>query len=242
MAVLLAKLQRYEEANKITQGAVARLSNAESDTAIHPDFKSLQARIFKGLDQFVDAIEAYMGAKEILTRQWSRESGKEAEGLKEKISNIYIKMADIAENDLKDYERAAALFNDCIQFSPQNALASISLAKVQLKQNNIPGAQSILNEIIKQNPDSVEASKLMADLLYKTMSFQPAMVHYRQILETSPFDYEVLSRYIETCYRLGKMEFAEAVLQNASVYTSKAKMNQGYHYCKGLYCRYPGTK
>jgi tetratricopeptide repeat protein 21B len=170
-------------------------------------------------------------------RLLTRSSDAETEKLTLGISEICIKAAQIAENHVKDSEKALSFLNEALHHKPKHNAASIALAKLYIKQQNPSSAQNHLNALLEQNPDSLEASELMADLMFNSASFQSAVFHYHKLLEKNPGNFEVLAKYIQVCKRIGKLELIEGILMKDDAPAVRFKLSPGYHYCRGLYFR-----
>ncbi|POI31442.1 hypothetical protein CIB84_004807, partial [Bambusicola thoracicus] len=82
--------------------------------------------------------------------------------------------------------------------------------------------------------------KMMADLMFKKQDYEQAVFHFQQLLERKPDNYATLSRLIDLLRRAGKLEEVPRFLLMAEKHSSRAKLEPGFHYCKGLYLWYTG--
>uniref|UniRef100_A0A6I8PAD8 Tetratricopeptide repeat domain 21B n=1 Tax=Ornithorhynchus anatinus TaxID=9258 RepID=A0A6I8PAD8_ORNAN len=83
-------------------------------------------------------------------------------------------------------------------------------------------------------------NKMMADLMFRKQDYEQAVFHFQQLLERQPDNYTILSRLIDLLRRAGKLEEVPRFLVMAEKHSSRAKLEPGFHYCKGLYLWYTG--
>jgi tetratricopeptide repeat protein 21B len=167
----------------------------------------------------------------------TRSSEAESEKWTLSIAETCIKAALVAEQNVKDYEKALSFLNEALHHRPRHEGASIALGRLYIKLQNPTSAQQHLNALLEENPNSVEASELMADLMFNSASFQSAVFHYHKLLEKNPGNFEIMAKYIQVCKRIGKLELMEDLLMKEDSPAVRFKLSPGYHYCRGLYFR-----
>ncbi|KAI8899995.1 hypothetical protein BC833DRAFT_583602 [Globomyces pollinis-pini] len=237
LAYLLQKMKKYEDSNDVVDDA---LEDVKGQTA-----SELESKLFfiKGMNSVHlgltdESSTAFMQSKEILSRLLMKESGPEAQKIRSEIADVCYQMALVAENNSKDYDRASAYYNEASQYDSNHIKSLVALGKLQIKQNNLPAAQSQLTNLVQLHPESTEASLILADVLCEKSSFQLALFHYRQILDQYPSNYEVLANYIDLCRRMNTLKDIPKFFEISDKKTLHTKLSAGYHYCKGLYLRF----
>ncbi|KAJ3271657.1 Tetratricopeptide repeat protein 21B [Terramyces sp. JEL0728] len=218
---LLLKLKRYDEANTIIQEV---LEQAQPDSQISKDFKLLMGYAYKGSELFAKATAAFLAAKDATTNH-------------EKLSEICFELGQLAENE-KDYEKATLCYVESSQHFQKNTKSFIQLTKLYLKQGNMGSAQAQLNSILSVDPNSTEASVLMADLLFEKAQFESALFHYKQILDQNSGDFQVLAKFIDVSKRMNKLDAVPPMLHANPKLTPQMRIAAGFFYCKGLYHRH----
>jgi tetratricopeptide repeat protein 21B len=76
---------------------------------------------------------------------------------------------------------------------------------------------------------------MMADLMFRKNEYDQATYHFQQLLERRPDHYEALSRLVDLMRRAGKLDEVPRFLELAENASSKATMEPGFNYSKGLY-------
>lgn len=235
LAHLVYKLKKYEEADGIVQEALAEIEQQENSIIPEAKLKRLQGDINLAMFQPAMASSSYIEAKESLTRLLNRESGKEAIKLQIEIASICVCLGKLSETEVKQYDKACSYYNEAIQIQPDNRKAVLLLSKLHVSNGNHVAAQNSLNALLEKDPTSVDASIIMAEILCEKASFQSSFFHYRQVIDRSPTDFETMVEFIDLARRLNKLEEIDTYL---SVTKTNAKLNIGFHYCRGLYLRY----
>jgi tetratricopeptide repeat protein 21B len=238
LASLLQKLKRYEECQVIIEEALSNLQSQSDTLQKEADLKQMKAELFKNMEMYPQALDTYLQSKESQMILLSRALDKDSEMVLNKIVETCIRMAEISELYLKDYDKAISFYNEAAHHQEKNEKALLALSKLYIRRNNTASAQELLQTVLKNFPGSEEASELMGDLLFGTASFQSALYHYYQILEKNPSNFEVLAKYVDVCRRTNKLELADEILNKGTLSTSKAKLGVGYHYCRGIYFRH----
>ncbi|KAJ3256152.1 Tetratricopeptide repeat protein 21B [Boothiomyces macroporosus] len=218
---LLLKLKRYDEANAVIQEV---LEQAPPDSQIVKDFKVLMGYAYKGSELFAKASSAFLAAKDAISNH-------------EKLSEICHELGQLAELE-KDYDRASSYYVEASQHNQKNTKSLIQLTKLYLKQGNTGSAQAQLNSILSIDPNSIEASILMADLLFEKAQFESALFHYKQMLEQNPSDFQVVAKFIDVSKRMSKLELVPPILHENPKLTPQMRLAAGFYYCKGLYHRH----
>jgi tetratricopeptide repeat protein 21B len=78
---------------------------------------------------------------------------------------------------------------------------------------------------------------MIADIMYKKVSFSYAVFHLQQLLSQKPTHYLALSKLVDLLRRIGKLEEAEKYFEQLSKGGFKVQSHPGYCYCKGLFMK-----
>jgi tetratricopeptide repeat protein 21B len=95
--------------------------------------------------------------------------------------------------------------------------------------------------MIKDDHEKDAATVMMADLLFRKNDFTQALAHIKKLLHTKPDHYSGLERVIQLLRRAGKLEECPQFLEMAEKSSSRATLDAGFNYCKGLYEWYIGN-
>jgi len=115
----------------------------------------------------------------------------------------------------KDYSRAALEFRSAAQADPRNPEPHYRLALVYLENRDIPGAAAALRKTTALDPKHKDAQLKLVQLLASTTSkdlVAEAEKRVREVYANSPADADVLSTLAAVEWRLGKLDDAEAHL------------------------------
>ncbi|XP_030886592.1 tetratricopeptide repeat protein 21B [Leptonychotes weddellii] len=136
---------------------------------------------------------------------------------------------------LKWYDKAEKVLQHALAHEPVNELSTLMedgrshvlLAKVYSKMERPGDAITSLQQ-------------MMADLMFRKQDYEQAVFHLQQLLERKPDNYMTLSRLIDFLRRCGKLEDVPRFFLMAEKRNSRAKLEPGFQYCKGLYLWYTG--
>ncbi|KAI8924973.1 hypothetical protein BC831DRAFT_463081 [Entophlyctis helioformis] len=239
LAELLMKLKRYEEAERAIIAALDHPAVDEKNVILmDAKFHSLMAQVYKGTGKQDKAFNSYMSAREGLQRLLTGDAPSEEANPPAMLANVCFELAEIAQSSMKDLERAISFYNEAIQHDSTQRKAMISLAEVFLKKNDHQSAQTHLSSMLKADIASDDATLMMADLMFRKGTYQQAMFHFKQLLDKNPLHFEALAKLIDLARRNATLEEVEGMFGAAERASKKAKMNPGYHYCRGLFHRH----
>ncbi|XP_023385479.1 tetratricopeptide repeat protein 21B isoform X3 [Pteropus alecto] len=116
----------------------------------------------------------------------------------------------------------------------------LELARLYLAQDDPDACLRHCALLLQSDQDNEAATMMMADLMFRKQDYEQAVFHLQQLLERKPDNYMTLSRLIDFLRRCGKLEDVPRFFLMAEKCNSRAKLEPGYQYCKGLYLWYTG--
>ncbi|XP_059560213.1 tetratricopeptide repeat protein 21B isoform X2 [Myotis daubentonii] len=128
---------------------------------------------------------------------------------------------------------------------PGDAITSLQqimleLARLYLAHDDPEACLRHCALLLQSDQDNEAATMMMADLMFRKQDYEQAVFHLQQLLERKPDNYMTLSRLIDFLRRCGKLEDVPRFFLMAEKHNSRAKLEPGYQYCKGLYLWYTG--
>uniref|UniRef100_A0A8C0TR19 Tetratricopeptide repeat protein 21B n=1 Tax=Canis lupus familiaris TaxID=9615 RepID=A0A8C0TR19_CANLF len=128
---------------------------------------------------------------------------------------------------------------------PDDAITSLQrimleLARLYLAQEDPDACLRQCALLLQSDQDNEAATMMMADLMFRKQDYEQAVFHLQQLLERKPDNYMTLSRLIDFLRRCGKLEDVPRFFSMAEKRNSRAKLEPGFQYCKGLYLWYTG--
>ncbi|KAM9306008.1 tetratricopeptide repeat protein 21B [Gastrophryne carolinensis] len=243
LAELFLKLKQYEKAERVLQQAldhetVNELSPLMDDSRYHV----LLAKIYSKMEKTDDAIISLQRARELQARVLKRAQLEQPDAVPaQKVLAAEI-CAEIARHASaqRDYEKAIKFYKEALVYCETDNKVLMELAHLYLAQDDIDSCQQQCALLLKNDQHNEAATMMMADLMFRKQDYEQAVFHFQQLLERKPDNYATLSRLIDLLRRAGKLEEIPRFLDLAEKYSSRAKLEPGFHYCKGLYLWYTG--
>uniref|UniRef100_A0A8C0RPI5 Tetratricopeptide repeat protein 21B n=1 Tax=Canis lupus familiaris TaxID=9615 RepID=A0A8C0RPI5_CANLF len=243
LAELLLKLKWYDKAEKVLQHALAREPVNEL-SALMEDGRShvLLAKVYSKMERPDDAITSLQRARELQTRVLKRvqmEQPDAAPAQKQLAAEI---CAGIAKHSVaqRDYEKAIKFYREALVHCDTDNKIMLELARLYLAQEDPDACLRQCALLLQSDQDNEAATMMMADLMFRKQDYEQAVFHLQQLLERKPDNYMTLSRLIDFLRRCGKLEDVPRFFSMAEKRNSRAKLEPGFQYCKGLYLWYTG--
>ncbi|CAD7690626.1 unnamed protein product [Nyctereutes procyonoides] len=243
LAELLLKLKWYDKAEKVLQHALAREPVNEL-SALMEDGRShvLLAKVYSKMERPDDAITSLQQARELQTRVLKRvqmEQPDAAPAQKQLAAEI---CAGIAKHSVaqRDYEKAIKFYREALVHCETDNKIMLELARLYLAQEDPDACLRQCALLLQSDQDNEAATMMMADLMFRKQDYEQAVFHLQQLLERKPDNYMTLSRLIDFLRRCGKLEDVPRFFSMAENRNSRAKLEPGFQYCKGLYLWYTG--
>ena len=79
---------------------------------------------------------------------------------------------------------------------------------------------------------------MLADLMFRKNKYDDAIYHFEQLLEKKPNNYEALVQFVQLLRRAGRLYDCPKFFKLAEKSHTRARIEPGLHYVKGLYQRY----
>ncbi|XP_019378278.1 PREDICTED: tetratricopeptide repeat protein 21B [Gavialis gangeticus] len=243
LAELLMKLRQYEKAEKVLQQAlehepVNELSSLIEDCRYHV----LLAKIYSKMEKTNEAIVSLQQAREIQARVLKRVQIEQVDAVptqKQLAAEICAEIAKLSTAQ-RNYEKAIKFYKEALVHCETDNKVMLELARLYLAQDDTDACQHQCALLLKNDQDNEAATMMMADLMFRKQNYEEAVFHFQQLLERKPDNYATLSRLIDLLRRAGKLEEVPRFLVMAEKHSSRAKIEPGFHYCKGLYLWYTG--
>ncbi|NXX88206.1 TT21B protein, partial [Centropus bengalensis] len=242
-AELLMKLKQYDKAEKVLQQALAHetaneLSSLMEDRRYHV----LLAKIYSKMEKIDEAIDSLQQARELQARVLKRDQIEHLDAVPAQKQFAAEICAEIAKHCTaqRNYDKAIKFYKEALFYCETDNKAMLELARLYLTQGDTNACQHLCSVVLKNDQDNEAAMMMMGDLMIRKQDYERAVFHFQQLLECKPDNYATLSRLIDLLRRAGKLEDVPRFLSMAEKHSSRAKLEPGFQYCKGLYLWYTG--
>lgn len=108
------------------------------------------------------------------------------------------------------------------------------LAEILIKEANIEGARSLLDEVLKEYPSNTDALILAGSIDLSEKNYEAVVNSYRTILKNEPDNAEVAKKMAQAHIALNEHELAESVLKKGTE-VHRAKVGAFLNYAGYLY-------
>ncbi|XP_006124853.2 tetratricopeptide repeat protein 21B isoform X3 [Pelodiscus sinensis] len=243
LAELLLKLRQYEKAEKVLQQALDHEPENELSSLMEDGrYQVLLAKIYSKMEKTDEAIVSLQQARELQARILKRVQIEQLDAVPAQKQLVAEICAEIAKHCTaqRNYEKAIKFYKEALVHCETDNKVMLELARLYLAQDDTDACQHQCALLLKNDQDNEAATMMMADLMFKKQDYEQAVFHFQQLLERKPDNYASLSRLIDLLRRAGKLEEVPRFLVMAERHSSRAKLEPGFHYCKGLYLWYTG--
>ncbi|XP_061308433.1 tetratricopeptide repeat protein 21B isoform X2 [Pezoporus flaviventris] len=243
LAELLMKLKQYEKAERVLQQALDREPGHES-SSLEEDvrYQVLLAKIYSKMEKIDEAIVSLQQARELQARVLKRAQIEQLDAVSTQKQLAAEICAEIAKHFTaqRNYEKAIKFYKEALVHCGTDNKAMLELARLYLAQDDTDACEHHCSLLLRNDQDNEAATMMMADLMFRKQDYEQAVFHFQQLLERKPDNYATLSRLIDLLRRAGKLEEVPRFLLMAEKHSSRANLEPGFHYCKGLYLWYTG--
>nr|XP_019582896.1 PREDICTED: tetratricopeptide repeat protein 21B isoform X1 [Rhinolophus sinicus] len=243
LAELLLKLKWYDKAEKVLRHALAHEPVNEL-SALMEDGRSqvLLAKVYSKMERPDDAVTSLQQARELQARVLKRVQMEQPDAVPAQKHLAAEICAEIAKHSVaqRDYEKAIKFYREALVHCETDNKIMLELARLYLAQDDPDACLRHCALLLQSDQDNEAATMMMADLMFKKQDYEQAVFHLQQLLERKPDNYMTLSRLIDFLRRCGKLEDVPRFFLMAEKRNSRAKLEPGYQYCKGLYLWYTG--
>ncbi|XP_008061219.1 tetratricopeptide repeat protein 21B [Carlito syrichta] len=243
LAELLLKLKWYDKAEKVLQHAVAHEPVNEL-SALMEDARSqvLLAKVYSKMGGLGDALTSLHEARELQARVLKRVQMEQPDAVSTQKHLAAEICAEIAKHSVaqRDYEKAIKFYREALAHCVTDNKILLELARLYLAQDEPDACLRHCALLLQTDQDNEAATTMMADVMFRKQDYEQAVFHLQQLLERKPDNYMTLSRLIDLLRRCGKLEDVPRFFLMAEKRNSRAKLEPGFLYCKGLYLWYTG--
>uniref|UniRef100_A0A669QCM8 Tetratricopeptide repeat protein 21B n=1 Tax=Phasianus colchicus TaxID=9054 RepID=A0A669QCM8_PHACC len=240
LAELLMKLKQYEKAEVVLQKAldheyVNELSSLMEDGR----YQVLLAKIYSKMDKIDEAITSLQQARELQARVLKRAQTEQPDAVPAQKQLAAEICAEIAKHCTvqRNYEKAIKFYKEALVHCETDKKAMLELARLYLAQDDSDACQHQCSLLLRNEQDNEAATMVIywssSLSLFTTKMMMSCLCIYSD-------NYATLSRLIDLLRRAGKLEEVPRFLLMAEKHSSRAKLEAGFHYCKGLYLWYTG--
>ncbi|XP_036176058.1 tetratricopeptide repeat protein 21B isoform X5 [Myotis myotis] len=243
LAELLLKLKWYDKAEKVLQHALAHeLVNELSAVMEDGRLQVLLAKVYSKMERPGDAITSLQKARELQARVLKRVQMEQPDAVPAQKHLAAEICAEIAKHSVaqRDYEKAIKFYREALVHCETDNKIMLELARLYLAHDDPEACLRHCALLLQTDQDNEAATMMMADLMFRKQDYEQAVFHLQQLLERKPDNYMTLSRLIDFLRRCGKLEDVPRFFLMAEKRNSRAKLEPGYQYCKGLYLWYTG--
>lgn len=243
LAELLLKLKWYDKAEKVLQHALAHEPVNEL-SALMEDGRSqvLLAKVYSKMERPGDAVSSLQQARELQARVLKRVQMEQPDAVPAQKHLAAEICAEIAKHSVaqRDYEKAIKFYREALVHCETDNKIMLELARLYLAHDDPEACLRHCALLLQTDQDNEAATTMMADIMFRKQDYEQAVFHLQQLLERKPDNYMTLSRLIDFLRRYGKLEDVPRFFLMAEKRNSRAKLEPGYQYCKGLYLWYTG--
>jgi len=137
----------------------------------------------------------------------------------EKLANLYLE-----DNQL---DLALDEFNQCLAMKPDHLASRIGTGTVALKQGNQALAETILNEVLRQEPNSIFALSELSQIELQKGRVETAVVHLKKAVEISPYTSELVYKYAQALKLAGDNNLSRQMLDRSNqLKAEEARMDE----------------
>uniref|UniRef100_A0A8C2PD40 Tetratricopeptide repeat protein 21B n=1 Tax=Capra hircus TaxID=9925 RepID=A0A8C2PD40_CAPHI len=243
LAELLLKLKWYDKAEKVLQHALAHEPVNELSALMEDGrFQVLLAKVYSKVDRPDDAVTSLQQARELQARVLKRVQMEQPDAVPAQKHLAAEICAEIAKHSVaqRNYEKAIKFYREALVHCETDNKIMLELARLYLLQDDPDACLRHCALLLQNDQDNEAATMMMADLMFRKQDYEQAVFHLQQLLERKPDNYMTLSRLIDFLRRCGKLEDVPRFFLMAEKRNSRAKLEPGFQYCKGLYLWYTG--
>lgn len=140
-------------------------------------------------------------------------------------AKFIVKVAGSSQQPQKVLNKALLMTEKALNQNPMFAAAIRTKAHILFQLRKDAQARSYLKSLYIENPESIEISQMLGQLLYDLQDYDAAISHYSQWLKTHPDDLEAqnylaASYYAQGQYFLSLKYFEQLLSENYQVATS----------------------
>jgi len=251
LAELYMKLGKYDQALDVCAQAKKFLQSSDNLEALISSTKIqlLETKVHKLAGKFELYKDSLMLAREEQLKILGRMRGEASSLVRQQrtlAANICSELAKHMEST-KNYTESLRFYGEALKHDEKHADAMLSLARLHMDRDELEDAKKQCSALLKFDLEVEAATMMLADIMFRSNEFDEAIKYFAQILERNPNNYKALEQLILLVRRAGRlldtkkkgrMSEATRFLKLAERSSARASFDAGFHYCKGLFCRY----
>lgn len=170
----------------------------------------------------------YNSYANMMVKDYKKAIGVAEEGLEIATStddkvNLLTTIAD-AYNNLKDYEKSDAAFEEVLELDPGNMLAMNNYAYyLSLRKEKLEYALEMITKVVLLSPDNPSYLDTYGWVLYELGRYKEAEVQLKKALDLVDNSAEILEHYGQTLLKLGREQESRTYLEKAREMRLKEK-------------------
>ncbi|KAM9344194.1 tetratricopeptide repeat protein 21B isoform 2-T2 [Pholidichthys leucotaenia] len=243
LAELLMKMKQYDRCEKILHDALIHEPVNELQT-LSDDcrYLVLLAKIQNKVDKHEEALLSLQRARDVQAKVLKRVQLEQPDAVPMQKQLAAEICAEIAKHytSQRGYERAVKFYKEALVYCETDCKVMLELARLYLTLDQNDACLEQCSVILKNDQFNEEATLMKAEVMLRQKKNDKAVVNFEQLIERTPENYIILSRLIDMLRRSGKLEEVPKFLDMAEKHSSRAKLDPGFNYCKGLYFWYTG--
>ena len=251
LADLYIRLKRFDRAEKVLRegletGGTGDLMMLAADVKLHMTSARLRTQTKDMQRALADLTEAKAKQADVL-RRVEKEQPDMLSAQRGIMTNLCVMIAEIyQEQNTPHFDEGKAInaYQSALSYDKTSEDALMALSKLYLASNDLESAYRELRTLRQFHKDHTEAAMMLADIMYRKFDYDSAILHFSQLLDQKPEQYEALVYLIDLQRRNGKLAAVKKYLDKAGHVCQRADTEPGLNYTRGLYhwrCGEPGV-
>ena len=244
LAELLLKLRQYDKSEKVLKQALDKESSNDLESLIdEAKYLVLLSKVYHKRNQIDESMTTLSKARDTQIRVLKRVQVEQPDAVPAQKQFAASICSDLAKHAItqRDYDRAIKFYKEALVYNDNDGKLMLELARLYLTKEDLDACQHQCMTLLKNDKENDAATVMMADLMFRKNEYDSAMFHFQQLLQRRPDHYEALAHLVDLMRRAGKLEEVPRFLEMAENASSRASLDSGFSYCKGLYEWYSGN-
>ncbi|KAG9476518.1 hypothetical protein GDO78_003192 [Eleutherodactylus coqui] len=242
LAELFLKLKNYSKAESLLQHALEHEPASDLPAMINDvKFLLLLGQTYKTSrkDLLVETLSKALDIQTRILRRVALEQPDRNTRQQQVASKICLQLADYYLEE-KDFPNTMKYYKEAISYSDPDKKALMKMTHLFLLMNELDSCEAQCRDLLEEPRYKDQATMVMADVMFHKQEYEKALEYFRQVLERTPDNFTALSKFIDLLRRSGKLAGAQRFLTVALEQSSRATLEPGYNFCKGLHCWHIG--
>nr|XP_060494263.1 tetratricopeptide repeat protein 21A [Panthera onca] len=238
LAELLLKLKKFNKAEKVLKQALEH-DFAKDLPSMMNNVKCLLllAKVYKShkKEDVMGTLNKAMDLQSQILKHVALEQPEMIPSQKQLAASICVQFGEhhLAE---KEFAKAVRFYKDALFYSPDDNKVLLELARLYLLQGHLDLCEQHCADLLQTEKSHEMASVMMADLMFRKQKHEAAVNLYHQVLEKAPDNFLAWNKLIDLLWRSGRLEDAPVFFELVKRMSSRAPLEPGFNYCRGIYC------